>query len=109
MKLVYSLILFILIIGPVGFSKNAFGISPQAPYRPSITKPPSKPPPQIEKIPPKPFPGAYWKQGYWEYSEYKWLWINGYWQSRQKNKNRYVPAHWEKTSTGRKWVPAHWE
>jgi WXXGXW repeat (2 copies) len=68
------------------------------------------PAPRRETIGLAPDPSHVWVEGYWAYSNRKWVWIPGHWELPPHPKAVWVEAHWVKNSSGRgwTWVPGEW-
>lgn len=50
-----------------------------------------------------------WTPGYWTYSNSRWVWIPGHWQTPPQSGTTWVAGHWDETSRGWYWTPGHWE
>jgi hypothetical protein len=68
------------------------------------------PEPQAESIPVRPFYGAVWQAGSWDYnpSDHHFFWLPGHWANPPSTTVVWVPPHWVHRPYG--WVrePARW-
>lgn len=67
------------------------------------------PPPRTEVRPEKPFAGAVWIPGHWNWSAAArdYVWVSGHWAKDRPGK-RWVSGHWKKGPRGWVWVKGHW-
>lgn len=76
----------------------------------SVAVPP--PPPVDEVPPPKPFAGAVWMAGYWDWKPdlHRHVWVAGHWTTPPRAGVVWVPPRWESDGhggyyrTGGRWV-----
>ena len=68
-------------------------------------------PPQLkpERPGPAPKPAWLWQSGNWTYSNARWVWLPGHWQSPPLPNSRWVSGHWEHNERGWVWNPGYWE
>jgi len=68
---------------------------------------PAPPPLKREIKPARPFAGAVWIAGIWNWNGTKYVWISGRWV-RPKPGHHWAPGHWDKVPGGWVWVKGHW-
>ena len=62
------------------------------------------PPPQVEIVPPLPYPGAIWVPGIWEWHGGRHVWVRGRYV-RPRAGYYYEPHRWERAPNG--WRHTH--
>jgi hypothetical protein len=68
------------------------------------------PPPPIHEIrSAKPFHGAVWIGGHWDWNSRSdsYVWVQGHWTNPRPGKV-WVAGHWERAPRGHVWVKGHW-
>lgn len=68
-----------------------------------IYAPMAPPPPYVEAVPPLPYAGAIWINGYWNWSGHRHVWVPGRYE-RPRPGMHWEPRRWEPRSGGG-WAP----
>ena len=92
------------------------GCSTQEPHHPVYVAPwgavtTSRPlPPSREGIVGAP-PGSKleWRDGYWVFVNWRWVWIPGHWEEYRRSNAIWVPGRWEHQQGSWRWQPGRWE
>ena len=71
---------------------------------------PSGPPPalRMERIPPRPYAGWYWRRGYWAWRNDNWAWVDGVWISPPRARAVWIDGHWAHRRRYWVWIEGHW-
>lgn len=73
-----------------------------------IYAPIAPPPPRYEVRPYRPYAGAIWVPGHWQWTGRGHVWVGGYWARPPRRYHNWVPGHWRSTPRGWVWVDGHW-
>lgn len=75
--------------------------------RPTIVRV-APPPSRVEAVIARPGPGHVWARGYWDWDGDSWAWVPGRWAVGPTRTARWVPARYERVSSGWQYIPGHW-
>lgn len=84
-----------------------FGILPEGCASRTVYVKSPPPAARQEVRPARPFAGAVWIGGHWEWRGNQYVWKSGHWVKRVKGK-KWVAGHWRKTPRGFVWVEGRW-
>jgi hypothetical protein len=66
------------------------------------------PPLRVETVIARPAPGHVWARGYWDWDGDSWAWVPGRWAVGPTRAASWLPARYERVTSGWQYVPAHW-
>ncbi len=66
------------------------------------------PPPRRIPIPPRPVVGAIWIGGFWRWTGFQYVWVDGYWDRNPPPGKIWTPGRWIHTSRGWYWDEGRW-
>ncbi len=102
-----------LVVTPTGFLWA--GCATQHAHKPAYVAPPgavvaAHPPTPREAVVGAP-PGSNleWKDGYWVFANWRWVWLPGHWEEHRLSNAAWVPGHWDRRHGAWKWQPGKWE
>jgi hypothetical protein len=86
-----------------------YGSEAEATTQVVMEAPPPAPARPSEVISPQPAPEAVWIQGYWAYASRGYAWVPGHWEIPPPDRNRYVPAHWQRQGNHYVYINGYWQ
>ncbi|MDQ5859043.1 MAG: YXWGXW repeat-containing protein [Acidobacteriota bacterium] len=63
---------------------------------------------RVEAVVARPGPTHVWARGYWDWDGDSWAWVPGRWAVGPTRAASWMPARYERVSSGWEYVPAHW-
>ncbi len=66
------------------------------------------PPLRVETQVARPGPTHLWARGYWDWDGDSWAWVPGRWAVGPTRAASWVPARYERVTSGWQYVPGHW-
>lgn len=96
------------LFGPALAMVLAAGLAASAIAQPPY---PPIPPPRYERVPPRPGPHSAWVPGHWNWNGTQYVWVEGHYVRRWRQRGHWAPGHWAWAPRAGRWVwrQGRWE